>query len=136
MSFIDQSFGISPQVLALREQRFKMIAGNLANSDTPGYKAVDLGFEKLLAQSSRGSVQMQATQSGHQGLGISNGSSINNSALAKTMYRVPLQPTVDGNTVESNLEHSEFMKNAIRYQASLNFLDSRIQGLRKALRSE
>lgn len=130
MSFIDQSFGISPQVLSLREQRFKMIAGNLANSDTPGYKAVDLQFEQVLARSSK-DIAMQGTQPGHQGVLFNNTAS-----LAKTMYRVPTQPTIDGNTVESSIEHSEFMKNAIRYQASLGFLDSRIQGLRKALRSE
>lgn len=130
MSFIDQSFGSSPQILALREQRFKMIAGNLANSDTPGYKAVDLGFEKVFAQSAGGGMSIEATQSGHLG------STSSSASLNKPMYRVPLQPTIDGNTVDSSIEHAEFMKNAIRYQASLSFLDSRIQGLRQALRGE
>lgn len=135
MSFIDQAFGISPQVLSLREQRFNLIAGNLANSDTPGYKAVDLGFEQVLAQSRRGGMAMQATQAGHLGAGLATSSSVG-SSLAKTMYRVPTQSSLDGNTVETSVEHSEFMKNSIRYQASLGFLGSRIQSLRSVLRGE
>lgn len=127
MSFIDRALGISPTVLQLREQRFEMIAGNLANSDTPGYKAVDLDFKKALASAQGTGFSMSGSSRGHI-------SSVGGDLAVK--YRVPLQSSLDGNTVETDFEHSEFMQNAIRYQASLNFLDGRIQSLRNTLRGE
>ena len=111
----------------LREKRFEMIAGNLANSDTPGYKAVDLDFAKALNSIQGQGFSMQSSSKGHiDHLG----------GDLSVKYRIPMQDSLDGNTVETDFEHSAFMQNAIRYQASLSFLDGRIQSLKRTLRGE
>jgi flagellar basal-body rod protein FlgB len=125
---IDTALGISPQVLSVLGKRSELIAANLANADTPGYKAKDLDFSSALAaaQGDR-SGSLMATDKRH----------ITSSALEQSIrYRVPTQPSLDGNTVETDIEHSAFMENSIRYQASLNFLDSRIKSVLSALRGE
>lgn len=132
MNMIDQAFGISPQVLSLRSRRSELIAGNLANADTPNYKARDVDFQAALARASgdlapgglRRTSAMHLGGVGAAGLG------------AETLYRLPAQPSLDGNTVETDREHMAFMDNAIRYQASLNFLNRKIQGLTLAIRGE
>jgi len=132
MQMIDTVFGVAPDVLALRSRRTELIANNIANADTPHYKAVDVDFRTALAQARNGIADsglrqtnaMHIAGTGSTGLG------------ADVRYRTPLQPSLDGNTVEVDREHMAFMDNAIRYQASLNFLNGRIQGLLTALRGE
>ena len=127
MNVIDRAFGISPQVLTIRSQRFELIAANLANADTPHYKAVDLDFGAALERARGPEGELRQTHSGHLQLG---------GLQPDVLYRVPTQPSMDGNTVETDKEHAAFMDNAIRYQASLNFLNGRIKGLLLALRGE
>ena len=127
MNMIDKAFGVSPQVLNIRAKRSEMIAANLANADTPGYKAKDIDFGQALARAKGEQNGMQRTHRMHieaTGLGADFG------------YRTPMQPSLDGNTVETDREHAEFMDNAIRYQASLNFLDGRIKSMLLALRGD
>ena len=130
MNVIDKVFGVSPQAMSIRAQRFELISANLANADTPGYKAMDIDFGQALAQAKgsqgmRGS--MGVTHDKHMSLGAS---------AHELRYRVPSQSSLDGNSVETELEHAAFMDNAIRYQASLNFLEGRIKGLKLALRGD
>ena len=127
MSMLDQLFGVSPQVLSVRSQRTELIAANLANADTPGYKAMDIDFADALAMARGGQGGLQRTEGAHIGLG---------GVDQAVRYRVPIQPSLDGNTVETDHEHAAFMENAIRYQASLNFLDDRIKSTLLALRGE
>lgn len=127
MNMLDQLFGVSPQVLSIRSQRTELIAANLANADTPGYKAKDVDFGAALTMA----------LGEQRGLQKTNGSHVGIDGMSQAMrYRTPSQPSLDGNTVETDREHSEFMENAIRYQASLNFLDGRIQSMLLALRGE
>lgn len=129
MQWVDKVFGVSPQVLAVRSQRFEMIAANLANADTPGYKAVDKDFTSALAAASQLDGKLTTTSDQHisvDGAGSSD----------SVQYRIPMQPSMDGNTVETDVERSAFMDNSIRYQASLNFLDGRIKGILSAIRGE
>ncbi|WP_461519689.1 flagellar basal body rod protein FlgB [Porticoccus sp.] len=127
MNAIDKVIGVSASVLALRSQRMEMISANLANADTPGYKAVDIDFKSAL-QKEMGGSQLLCTNDAHVGM--------QGGGAQETMYRVPSQPSLDGNTVESDREHMAFMENAIRYQASLDFLDGRIKSTLSALRGE
>ncbi|WP_461516030.1 flagellar basal body rod protein FlgB [Porticoccus sp.] len=127
MNVVDKVIGISASVLALRSQRMEMISANLANADTPGYKAVDIDFKSAL-QKEMGGSQLLRTNDSHM--------DIQGSGSQETMYRVPSQPSLDGNTVESDREHMAFMENAIRYQASLDFLGNRIKSTLSALRGE
>jgi len=126
----DDIFGIHSRALMLRAQRAEVLAGNLANADTPGYKARDFDFHKVLRQELQGSVHLRTTSRRHiqpdDGL----------IPPAQLLYRTPMQASLDGNTVDSEQEHTAFAANAMEYQASLNFLNGTIDGLRKAIRGE
>lgn len=133
MAGFETALGISPQVLALRAQRMNLLSANIANAETPHYKARDIDFRSALsaASSAQEATRLEATQAGHirgfeDDLGVA----------ANVQYRQPQSLSANGNTVESHREHAEFMDNALRYQASLNLLDSRIKGLRAAIKGE
>lgn len=134
MPSIGSALGLSPQVMALRARRMELLAANIANADTPGYKARDIDFAAALRQA-RGqarAVDLRLTHPQH----LAPGARAVPGVDAPILYRVPAQPSMDGNTVESHREHAAFMDNAVRYQASLNFLDGRIRGLRTAIRGQ
>ena len=125
----DNALGIHPQALALREKRSEVLASNLANADTPGYKARDLDFQAVLKKSLSTAQPIERTQQGH----ISS----NNELLSATMmYRNPQQASLDGNTVESHIEQAKYSENAVQYQASLRFINGRFSGLMSAIRGE
>lgn len=125
---LDAALGVHAQALSLRSRRAEVLAANLANVDTPGYKARDLDFAAELERAALPAVTLTRTAAGHLGADPDTGGVLK--------YRVPVQPSLDGNTVDGQLEHAEFAKNAIAYQASLQFLDSRIAGIRRALSGE
>ncbi|MBI3771302.1 MAG: flagellar basal body rod protein FlgB [Gammaproteobacteria bacterium] len=127
---LDNMFGVHETALKLRAQRSEIIAANIANSDTPGYKARDIDFSTALkqAQSGQSSVGLSATREGH----ISDtASSVQHDGIR---YRVPFQAALDGNTVESQVEQAAFAKNAVEYQATLTFIEGRISTLKQAIK--
>ena len=120
--------GIHTQALALRARRAEILATNLANADTPGYQARDLDFAAVLAgQGNEGA--LQTTDSHHLG-----GADPDFDFALR--YREPLQASLDQNTVDVQAERAAFVDNAMRYQASLTFLNGRIRGLLSALRGD
>ncbi len=125
----DQALGLHPQALRLRARKMEVLASNLANADTPGYKARDFDIDKLLRKSSVDTIPLQATRPGH----IQDSSGPLDQRL---LYRVPQQPSLDGNTVEEHIEQAKFAENALRYQASLRFINGKISSLMLALRGE
>lgn len=132
MPNIDKAFGMHEQALKLRSYRMELLASNLANADTPNYKARDIDFKGMLRQyqlsgQMNNTVPLRTTQSGHIASNGPNGMAIDPD------YRVPMQPSLDGNTVDPQSEKAAMMDNSIRYQATLTFLDSRIKSMRKAL---
>ncbi|GAB5413250.1 MAG: flagellar basal body rod protein FlgB [Congregibacter sp.] len=131
MGPIEKAMGMSPQVMALRAQRMELLSANIANADTPGYKARDIDFEAAMRTARSDQEGMMRTHPKH----MSAGGMVDDGA-AKAMYRMPSQPSMDGNTVETHREHAAFMDNAMRYQASVNMLDSRIRGLQTAIRGQ
>ncbi len=125
----DNALGIHAQTLALREKRAEVLASNLANADTPGYKARDLDFQSVLNKSMPARQTLERTQEGHF--------SSNDRLLGATMmFRNPHQPSLDGNTVEMHIEHAKYSENAVQYQASLQFINGRFSGLMSAIRGE
>lgn len=124
---IDKGLGLHPHALLAREQRASVIASNLANADTPGYKAKDINFQDALARVQKQSgYSMARTHDKHFELNLE--------PRAREQYRTPDQPdTGDGNTVDAHKERSLFMQNSMEYQASLRFLNDRISGMKKAL---
>jgi flagellar basal-body rod protein FlgB len=114
----DSLFGVHGAALAVRSQRMGMLASNIANASTPGYKAKDIDFQSALASAS--------TPGGSLDAAIDN----------STLYRVPLQPSADGNTVELTTEQTAFAENAVAYQTTLSFLNGRISQVTRALKGE
>jgi len=127
-SNIYQVFGVHAQALQLRARRGELIASNLANADSPNYKARDLDFRHAL-DNAQSATAMQATHASH----ISHASA---SGHTSTLYRVPNQSSLDGNTVDTQLEKAKFSENAVRYQTTLRFLNGKISGLMKAIKGE
>ena len=111
-------FGIHGAALEVRGQRMGILASNIANSSTPGFKAKDIDFQKALRSAADGD------------------DSIDGALKGATMYRVPLQPSLDGNTVDLSTEQTAFAENAVQYQTTLAFLNGRINQITRALRGE
>ena len=127
----DSAFGIHEIALNLRAERAEVLASNLANADTPHFKARDIDFSKALEQAS------SKRQSGLVQTHEKHFNSQIGTEIPGLSYRIPLQPdTGDGNTVEAQIEQTKFAENAMQYQASLTFLSGRIKGLMSALRGE
>ncbi len=127
---IDNAFGIHAQALMLRSHRAELLASNMANADTPNYKAKDFDFQATLARSKNDLPVLANTQQQHIQAGNAK---LDN---AHMQFRLPSQPSLDGNTVDADIERSEFMQNSVMYQASLRFLNGRVSGLLTAIRGE
>lgn len=127
---LDNAFGIHASSLVLRSKRAELLASNLANADTPNYKARDINFREVLSgQHSK----LQTLSSSHPRHFQPGDDGLTDSRL---YYRTPGQPSVDGNTVDSQLERAAFMENSIMYQTSLRFLSGKVSGLLTAIRGE
>lgn len=129
---LDKHLAVHAAALRLSAQRSEVIARNLANSDTPNFKAVDFDFRVALDREigTSNSESLRTTQRGH----IAGPGGLSSSGIPlTTIERAPLAPSLDGNTVDVSLEQAEFSKNSIRYQASLNFLNSQLRGLMTAI---
>ncbi|MDO7834098.1 flagellar basal body rod protein FlgB [Sphingobium sp. HBC34] len=122
MSVEDTLFGIHGKALALRSQRLSLLASNIANASTPNYKARDIDFEAALRDATR--------QAGKTPTDVAQ------AASAAMGYRVPLQPSLDGNTVELSTEQTLFAENAVKYRTTLSFLEGRINTINRALKGE
>jgi len=131
----DSALGVHQKALAIRSQRAEILASNIANADTPGYKARDIDFKSAMANAGTQSTGSQSigslTRTNSKHIQIS---STQNSA--ETLYRVPNQSSLDGNTVDGLVEKSAFAENALRYQASLTFLGGRFKGMMAAIKGE
>ncbi len=125
----DKILGVHEQALQLRTQRASVIANNLANADTPNFKARDIDFKSVLNQQSAGNMALSTKHQRHI-------SGFENPMFENTLYRIPNQPSIDGNTVEEQVEHAEYMKNALAFQASFEFLNSKFKGISKAFKGE
>ena len=131
---LDKTFGIHQDAVQLRSRRAELLAGNIANADTPNYKARDIDFKTALQQAQQGNAnsnRLVTTNPRH----IQADESMGNGA-AEVMYRIPMQASVDGNTVDSQMEKTAFTQNAIEYQVSLQFLSGKIKNLKAALKGE
>ncbi len=129
MKLLDGALGVHGQALAVRTKRLELLAQNIANADTPNFKARDIDFRAVLAEANTQPAAMSATKGGHYELGETANPD-------GTLFRVPFNTAVDGNTVEISVEQAQYGKAAAQYQTTLSFLENRISGVRKALRGE
>ena len=127
--FLNKALGVHAHALEARSRRAEVIAGNIANVDTPQYKARDLDFGAALAAASAKIAALKTSDSRHL-----QPDAMGNSANAADMkYRIPLHSSPDGNTVNADVEKAQFTENAMRYQASLVFLTRKFAVLKAAL---
>lgn len=129
---LDAHIGVHADALRLRSQRTELLANNLANADTPNFKARDLDFRAALAAAGHaqtgGGLALSTTQGRHVA-----GPGANAGPDGALRYRQPLAPALDGNTVDVQVEQASFAENAVRYQATLSFINSRLRGLMTAI---
>lgn len=127
---LDGVFGIHERALGLHARRAEILATNLANADTPNYRARDIDFKAALAgaQAASGHTPATVTHAKHLQSGGSDEYTL--------LYRNPHQPALDGNTVDTQVEQAEFAQNALRYSTSLTFLSGKISGLLRAIKGE
>ena len=130
----DNYLGITDDALILRSRRSEILASNIANQDTPGYKAKDIDFKAAMSDAmgsasefKKGTLKMTTSNAKHM-------QNSQNNFSADIMYRNPYQPSLDGNTVESGIEKTEFAKNSIHYTANLRFITGKFIGLTKAIK--
>ena len=123
---LDSYLGVHARALQLESRRTELLAANLANADTPGFKARDIDFKQALAiagntaaapGSAAGSADVPAIAS----------------LESATQYRVPMAPSLDGNTVDVQLEQAAFAENNVRYQATLTLLNGKLRSLMTAI---
>lgn len=123
----DTLFGVHAAALQVRSQRMGLLASNIANASTPGFKARDLDFHDALAA---------IEQAGANGGGNDDADETTADLSGAIRYRNPTQPSIDGNTVELSSEQTAFAENAVQYQTTLSFLNGRIGQITRALRGE
>ncbi|QLF94578.1 flagellar basal body rod protein FlgB [Pseudomonas sp. ABC1] len=130
----DKALGLHEKALGFRAQRAEVLSNNIANADTPNYKARDIEFSSVLeaqqASAGQGAFNAARTSERHieaQGLEIADPS---------LRFRTPHQPSLDQNTVDVQIEQSNYAQNAIDFQASFTLLNSKFKGLMSALRGE
>lgn len=126
----DGILGPQQQALNTHGRRLELLSANIANADTPGYKARDIDFRAALARATEATTVAMRTDPDHLPLGSAT------AGQGDPLYRVPLQPSLDGNTVNTQVEKQEFAEASVRYESALDFLNRRISGLKSALRSE
>lgn len=127
----EAALGIHDKALAFRSHRAEVLANNIANADTPGYQARDMNFREILAQAAGGDdMGMKRTNGRHFSTSTAAGMG------AELKYRVPMQPSIDGNTVDLQIEQAEYTDNAVAFQSSFTFLNSKFRGLMNAIKGE
>ena len=134
---IDQYLSFNETALSLRAQRQELLASNIANADTPNYKARDIDFTSALqnALASKGSAgPLATTNNGHMGRGAPTGDMLANGT--PVLYRGEVQGSVDGNTVDMDVERNQFADNALRYEAGITMINHQIKGLLAAIQGQ
>lgn len=128
---ISSYLGLQADALPLREQRMKLIASNLANADTPGYRARDIDFNAALQAAAQARQSPPPHEPGARSdhLPLVPGNELQGFHIA----RVASQPSLDGNTVDPDAERAAYGRAALEYRASLNFLESKVRTLLTAI---
>jgi len=126
---IDSLFGVHEQALIYRSKRAEILASNMANADTPGYKARDFDFKSVLNKVNTPSAHINQTNSQHMGFDKTP-------ATVSLAYRIPTSASLDGNTVDAKVEQAQYAENAMDYQTSLRFVNGKISSYLSALRGE
>jgi len=134
---LDDYMRFNETALSLRSQRQELLASNIANADTPNYKARDIDFAAALQGAMAGGKPggaMNITNTNHMAHGVATGDTLANGT--PVLYRGVVQGSVDGNTVDMDVERNQFADNALRYEAGINMINSQIKGLLSAIQGQ
>lgn len=136
---IDRLFGLHQAALSARGSRSQVLASNIANADTPGYQARDLDFKAALG-SALGATQgstlgLVRTSARHLPANVTAGAGAAAGSAAPLLYRTVSQASIDNNTVDVNVERAQFADNAMRYEASLTFINAKLKAMLAALQN-
>lgn len=131
---IDDALRFQQAALGLRAQRQQLIASNIANADTPNYKARDVDFKSALtsALGGKGGGQIPLAQTSAKHLQAAGNTALN----SHVQYRAEIQSSADGNTVNPDIERAQFAENAVQYEATLTFINSQLRGLQSAIQGQ
>lgn len=134
---LDGALRFQQEAINLRAERQQVLANNIANADTPNFKARDFDFQSELQR------VMEQGRAGSDGLALARTSSRHiaggqpaSGAAPELQYRMPDQPSLDGNTVDMDRERAAFADNSLRYEADITFASRRLLGLKNAMQSE
>ena len=129
---LDDALRFQQTALSLRAQRQQLLASNIANADTPNYKARDIDFAQALqgAMSGTGETSTRMTKTAATHLDGKTGESIGGTPV---LYRAVQQGSVDGNTVDMDVERNQFVDNALRYEAGVTIIGAQIKNLLAAV---
>jgi flagellar basal-body rod protein FlgB len=130
---LDTYLGVDQDALKVYAQRTSVLANNIANADTPNYKAQDLDFRSVLAKAGSPNAQLALSTTSGARLSPASSASATGAAGSGLKYRVPLAPSLDGNTVDVQMEQAAFADNTVRYQAALSFLSGKFKELMTAI---
>jgi flagellar basal-body rod protein FlgB len=130
---LDDYLRFNESALSLRAQRQQILASNIANADTPNYKARDIDFASAMASATtKGSTGM-ATTTANQLAQPNDGSTLPDGT--PLLYRQPAQGSADGNTVDMDAERNQFADNGIRYEAGITMINQQIRNMIAAIQS-
>lgn len=131
MNALDAALNFHQSSLRVRAQRQELLAANIANADTPNYKARDIDFTLAMAEALNGNNTNDAALTNTEAQHMP-GNTLENT-LSQALYRKEVQSSVDGNTVDMDVERNQFTDNALRYEASLTMLNAKIKSLMSAI---
>ena len=127
---LNTTLDLPARALQLRSQRAEVLAANMANADTPHYKAMDFDFSAMLKDATGSGAMLNTTNPSHIKSTESDPSKV------ELMYRLPYQSSMNGNTVETEVEQAKFAENAVQYQAAFTLLNGRIKSLLTAIKGD
>jgi flagellar basal-body rod protein FlgB len=142
MNGLDQLLDFNAAALRIRAHRQEILAANIANVDTPNFKARDIDFKSAMQKALESSAEVSGKKNGapqlnttsplhFKGEGIADGGApVDSSDL---LYRSVVQDSADGNTVDADVERSAFVNNALRYEASIMMINARLKEMNIAL---
>lgn len=130
ISRLDEALRFQQTALSLRAARQELLASNIANADTPNYKAKDVNFASALQNALAGTTTLPVVQTSPVHLQGNAGQAI---LGAPVMYRKPVQPSADGNTVDMDVERAQFADNALRYETSVKFVSDELKEIMTAI---
>jgi flagellar basal-body rod protein FlgB len=135
---LDDYLRFNEAALSLRSQRQELLASNIANADTPNYKARDIDFSSALqsamARPAAAAGPLATTAAAHIAKGAPDGNALADGTAVQ--YRGVVQGSVDGNTVDMDVERNQFADNALRYEAGITMINHQIRGLLAAIQGQ